>query len=264
MPKITVAEALDKAEAELSGNVKEEVKEASTSSPEPSSKPEKVETKSQEDESKEPTTEPVEETETAPEVESERVEDPIDSAVKKIMSKPSSDGKATKEQLLDYLVDNLKSEIAGGGKKKEGPQDISEVNVNDPVAVQKYVDSRISHAVLAALQPIQHEMAMRSADQEFRKLFQDHPDAKGYGKQMAAIIDKFPELPLEYAYRIAKSDGLVKEGVKKAYDSMSKKKAANLSTSTVKSPVESPSKPKSVREAILMAMDETGATFSGE
>lgn len=250
--KITLSDALDKATQELSGSESEKPQEEKTPVQEPEVQQEEAPAPEA------PTTQ--EEPEAAA-----TADEAVDTAVREAVGKKFPEQKATKEQLLDYLMDHFKNEIVSKGeKKKDGPMDVSEVDVNNPVSVQKYVDSRISHAVLSALQPIQSEMAMRQADMEFRKLFSDHPDAKDYGKQMAALVDKFPELPLEYAYRIAKSDGLVKEGVKKAYDSMAKKKSATLATSTVKSPVEAPKKPKSVREAVLMAMDETGASFVGE
>lgn len=253
--KVTVSEALDKATTELSASEeKEPVEKEAPPSETPEAEPEPAPVESD----GEPKEEPEEEDEEAAAASSEDV---VDEAIRKSLDRSSAKPE-TKEKLVDLLVEHLKSEIKSGKPKgTEGPMDISQIDAQDPQSVQKYVDSRISHAVMSALQPLQREMALRQADSELKKLMSDHSDAHKYGKAMAALIDKHPELPLEYAYRIAKSEDHVKEGVEKAYKNMAKKKSATLATSTVKSPAESPKKPKNAREAVLMAMDEVGATF---
>lgn len=165
--------------------------------------------------------------------------------------------------LFEQLKRELKEEITGKRAAPEGAPDISTVDVNNPQAVQRYLDQRITHILTTALAPIQQNIALRDADLELRKLASDHPDAHKYGKAMAKLIEQIPSLPLEYAYRIASSSGRVEEGVKKAYDNMSKKKKATLGKSTVKPGSESGTKTyKSKREAVLAALDETGASFN--
>ncbi len=168
----------------------------------------------------------------------------------------SPDGGA-KKSLAQQLLDELRKD--GTGKPKSGVRDISEVDLQNPRDVQAWLDERVMDAITRVVAPMQHANAVREADLELKKLMQDHPDAHKHGKAMAALIEKNPQLPLEYAYRIAAFDSNKAAGKQEAIKSMDKKKTANLAQSTAKKPPETASTPKNPREAVLKAMDELGA-----
>lgn len=181
-------------------------------------------------------------------------------AVTKHGRQDAGEGEGGYEGLRDKLLTDLKNELTG---KKGGAQDIKDVDTKDPVAVQKYVDSRIETAVSKALQPLIKAQAEKEANLELAQFARDHKDGWKYGKAIAKLIGRNPNLTLDEAYLLASRDNGVQKGKKEILQSMKKKKGANLSRGTVKGKVEtSTSKPvKSIRQAILAGLEETGATF---
>lgn len=165
-------------------------------------------------------------------------------------------GGRAKGSLIQQLVEELRGKQT---EKRVGPRDISEINTQDPKEVQSWVKEIVAHTVTEMVTPLAKQNAIREADLELKKLAQDHPDAHKFGKAMADLIKTHPEMPLEYAYRIASFEANKASGKQEAYQSMEKKKAATLVQSTAKKPPEEAARPKTSREAVLKAMEEHGA-----
>ncbi len=266
---MTVDEALDKTMSELEG-AKETTTEAPKDSKKVSAETEVKSEASGEGESAEtPSTPdadakaPDEGTEKAPDGITPVIEAEIEKALSKAAGQTGSGQQGedssqsgAKKSLVQQLIDELRERKS---EKRTGPRDITEIDTQNPKAVQEWVKEVVAHTVTEMVSPLAKQNAVREADLELRKLVQDHPDSHKYGKAMAALIKDHPEMPLEYAYRIASFEANKASGKQEAYDSMEKKKAATLVQSTAKKPPEATSRPKNAREAVLRAMEEHGA-----
>lgn len=275
MAKISKAEAASKALDELSGkgseaedteeySGEEEDSEVSASGSDDEGSEEESEESADESGDEEESSEAGDE----PESDDESVQSVADAAVRRafersVAKRGRQDEGESKEGytgLRDRLLNDIKSELAGD---KKGPLDIDKVDTKDPASVQKYVDSRIEHAVNAAMEPLIRQTAEREANLELAHFAKTHPDGWKYGKQIAGLIKDNPKLTLEQAYTLASKNDGIRKGKKEAFLAMKKKKNANLATNTARGKSEAgSSKPvKSARQAVLAALEETGATF---
>lgn len=226
------------------------------------------------DESPASATETTEETKGARASESEEsqsdpkgsVQELIDAALERRLGKagrqekPSHEAetKGTKDQLLEELAARLAS------AKTKKPSKLAEIDTTNPDAVEEYLLSKVESLIEKRVGPVVQKAEIRELDNEFSELARTHPDYHQYGKAMARLLDVYPGLPLEFAYRIASVDGAKRAGREEAYASMEKKKAANLDRSTASPKTsDAPVKVKSAREAVLKAIEETGASFGG-
>lgn len=162
-----------------------------------------------------------------------------------------------RETGLDDLISNLTTKLRERKQRGE-PSRFSEVDTNDPSAIDRYVESKIESVITKRLGPTMRTLELREVENEFSKLVADHGDYHKYGKKMAELIEAFPNLPLEDAYKIASYGAQKKKGSEEVISNMKKKKVANLASTSIPIEEKSTKKVKNIREAILAAMDETG------
>ena len=214
--------------------------------------------------------EPSAETSDAPESEGdESVQQLVDTAIERALAKhgrerpteegqPSTEGEPSKgrSQLLKELQQLL------GDKGPKLPRSLADVDLTNPVAVQSFFDRMVDEKLSKTVGPWVRQAEVNKVDAEFTSLQTRHPDFHKYGKSMSNLIGRHPTLSLEDAYVLASSVGRKEAGRQEAYDNMTKKKAATLDNSSAKPKTsDGPTKIKSVREAVLRAMDESGASF---
>lgn len=229
---------------------------------------EEVSTSSEEDGTA--TEAPDQETDAAPEEDAEAedlskqpesVQQLVDAAFKRVAEKygrrveEADRGPKDRQSKIDELVAEVAASVKG---KKKSPDSLREVDLNDVGAIESYLESKFDRMIEQRVGPMLRNVEMREAQSEFHSLQTKHPDYYKYGKMMAALIDKHPALPLEYAYYIASHHNQKSEGRDEAARSMRTKKLANLESAAAPIPAKGKPKVKDARDAILQAMDEMG------